>query len=64
MEFQNKYVVLLDNDGEWGVGEIIVSKTVANYQWVNMKRSNLSKQDAEDLCDIWNARGTEMRPQR
>lgn len=42
----------------WAVGHLL---TASGGWWVDVKRSGLCLEDAQDLRDAWNTRGTDKR---
>jgi hypothetical protein len=56
-----KYVAVVTVGGDWGVGELY-APPAWNGEWcVDVKRTGMTFEDAADLRDAWNARGTEKR---
>lgn len=51
--------ITVSTNNSWGVGKLI---THEKGWWVDLKRSGLRLEDAQDLRDAWNERGAETRP--
>lgn len=53
------YLCISEPRGRWGVGWL--HTPLGSSAWVEVLRSDLSFDDASDLRDAWNARGTHER---